>query len=374
MRRFSLFSALLLTSLALPASAQTNSTPLPPNDTLFRRARRMVGEGNGAAGRAMVDSLLKRAEEGSTAYGDALFWRGALAQTAGEAENDYRRVIVEYPLSHYADDALLAIVELEQARGDRAGALAHLQRFVREHPVSSARGIAALAAARLAFDQRDAKVGCAMITEARASAASTDVELRNQIDYFGSKCLNAATDVAVAPTVPAPTNPPRDTTTKKPQATPTQKATSVPTRTASVDTVMKSSKSTGSTANAVATDTVIRSTRTTSRSSKTAAFDSAVKAAARPAPVPAPVAPLKGKGSYTIQLAAYGTRADAEALVKKLQAKGVTARVSGEAKPFRVRLDFYPTRQAAQEEVAALKTRGIIGFVTEERSPVGKSP
>jgi cell division septation protein DedD len=285
----------------------------------------------------MVDSLLKRAEEGSTAYGDALFWRGALAQTAAEAENDYRRVIVEYPLSHYADDALLAIVELEQARGDRAGALAHLQRFVREHPVSSGRGIAALAAARLAFDQRDTKVGCAMIIEARSSAAATDVELRNQIDYFGSKCLNASPDVAVAPPVVVTTIPPRDTTTKRQQATPT-------------------------------------ATRTTGTSSKTAAFDSAVKAATRPAAVPAPVAPLKGKGSYTIQLAAYGTRADAEALVKKLQAKGVTARVSGEAKPFRVRLDFYPTRQAAQEEVAALKTRGIIGFVTEERSPAGKSP
>ena len=82
-----------------------------------------------------------------------------------------------------------------------------------------------------------------------------------------------------------------------------------------------------------------------------------------------------GQGIYTIQLAAYNTRPDAEQLVKKLEAKGVAARVSGTTKPFRVRLTFFPTRQAAQDEVAALKQRGIIGFVTtEERAPAGKSP
>jgi hypothetical protein len=371
MRRLSFFfSSLLLACAMQSVSAQTMTAP--PNDSLFRRARRMVGEGNGAAGRAVVDSLLKRAEEGSTAYGDALFWRGALAQTAVEAESDYRRVIVEYPLSHYADDALLAIVELEQARGDRAGALAHLQRFVREHPVSAARGIAALAAARLAFDQRDTKVGCAMITEARASAASTDVELRNQIDYFGSKCVNAPTDVAVAPTASTPVIPPRDseaTTPKKPATTSPKKPASATTKAPSTDSVAKPAKPN----NAISkpsVDTVAKATK----APKTPVTDSVVRPTTKAAAPPTPTAPAKAKGSYTIQLAAFGTRADAEALVKKLQAKGVMARVSGEVKPFRVRLDFYPTRQAAQEEVASLKARGIVGFVTEERAPAGKSP
>jgi cell division protein FtsN len=74
---------------------------------------------------------------------------------------------------------------------------------------------------------------------------------------------------------------------------------------------------------------------------------------------------------WTIQLAAYNTRADAERLVKKLAARDVKARISGEAKPFRVRLDYYTTRQAAAAEVAALKQRGIIGFVTEEPGTTG---
>ncbi|MEP6733175.1 MAG: SPOR domain-containing protein [bacterium] len=341
--------------------------PPIPNDSLFRRARRMVGEGNGVAGRALVDSLLKQAEEGSTAYGDALFWRGALAGTAAEAERDYRRVIVEYPLSHYADDALLAIVELEQARGDRAGALAHLQRFVREHPVSSARGVAAFAAARLAFDQRDTKTGCAMITEARASTASTEVELRNQIDYFGSRCTGMATGMAAGVAT----------------ATATVNAPAPPTATR--DTVSKSSKkNVATTAKTTAKTTAPAPTEHPSAPVKSPVAPPAKSSPPKPEPAiqpettstktavkaPAP----KAKGNYTIQLAAYATLTDAEQLVKKLSAKGVPARVSGTSKPFRVRLDFYPTRQAALDEVASLKERGIIGFVTEERPPAGKSP
>jgi hypothetical protein len=52
--------------------------------------------------------------------------------------------------------------------------------------------------------------------------------------------------------------------------------------------------------------------------------------------------------------------------VRTLVSRGLKARVSGETKPFRVRLDFYPTHSAAAAEVAALKARGIVGFVAEE--------
>ena len=55
--------------------------------------------------------------------------------------------------------------------------------------------------------------------------------------------------------------------------------------------------------------------------------------------------------------------------MRKLATRGVKARVSGTAKPFRVRLDFYRTRQEAANVVSALKARGIIGFVAEEVPP-----
>lgn len=325
--RLVLLSLLLLGTTTERGAAQQGAQTSPSADSAFRRARRMVSEGNGMAGRALVDSLLRREEEGSTAYGNALYWRGALAETAADAERDYRKVIVEYPLSLYADDALLAIAELEQARGDRAGALAHLQRFVREHPVSSARGIAALAAARLAFEQRDTRTGCAMIVEARASASPSDVELRNQIDYHGTRCpaSTATAGPGIATTLPAPPVVPRDTaTTPVPAPSPARKP--------------------------------VRDTAVTAR--------------------PRPVAPVTvaARGSHTIQVAAYPTRVTAELLVAKLAARGVKARVSGTTKPFRVRLDFYPTREAAQDAVASLKARGIIGFVTTEPAEPGKQP
>jgi cell division septation protein DedD len=251
-------------------------------------------------------------------------------------------VIVEYPLSAYADEALLSLAELEQARGDRAAAFQHLQRFVREHPASPARARAGLAAARLAFEQRDPGHGCAMLGEARASVSSADVELRNQIEYYGSRCTAAAQ--ASAPAAAAPTMVTQAART--PPAAKPEAAKSADTAPSSSETVATASKA------AAATSTASAPTQTPATPER-AASDGA------------------RRGIWTIQLAAYNTREDAERFVRKLATRDVKARISGTSKPFRVRLDFYPTRQAAAAEVAALKRRGIIGFVTDEPRAAG---
>ena len=340
---------------AAQETAPASRPPLPATDSIFKRARRLVSEGDGAAGRAVVDSMLRAATEGSPAYGNALYWRGALAETAADAERDYRRVIVEYPLSPYADDALLSLAELEQARGDRAAAYQHLQRFVREHPMGPARARAGLAAARLAFEQRDVTRGCAMIADARLSAGN-DVELRNQIDYHGARCPAAtaaappaaAARSAGAPSArePGPTNAPAS----RPAAPPSTRP--------STTTAERSPRS------RVPAGTVAPGPDTGASSATTTAVPSTPKAE------PATNAPSP-RGIWTIQLAAYNTRPDAEALVRKLAARGVKARISGDAKPFRVRLDYYQTRQEAAARVAELKQRGIIAFVTDEPRPTG---
>ena len=341
--------SVLVAGLALtaPIGAQSSTQiPLPATDSVFRRARRLISDGDGAAGRALVDSMLRASTEGSAPYGDALFWRGALAETAADAERDYRRVIVEYPLSPYADDALLSLAELEQARGDRAAAYQHLQRFVREHPAGPARARAGLAAARLAFEQRDVARGCAMITDARVSAGTSDIELRNQIDYYGSRCpatAAATTPPAASPAPMAtvsspPAGPPSSSTSSTVTPPPPNVASTPATRPASVP------KEGAGTAKA------------------------ATPTAPKHEPAPRESAP---RGIWTIQLAAYNTRPDAERLVSKLASRGVKARISGDAKPFRVRLDYYPTHQAAAAVVAELKQRGIIGFVTEEPRTAG---
>jgi len=375
--RIILPAVVALCALAHPSDAQGSSgssAPLPATDSIFRRARRLVSEGDGTAGRALVDSLLRAAPEGTPAYGDALFWRGALAETAADAERDYRRVIVEYPLSPYSDDALLSLAELEQARGDRAAAYQHLQRFVREHPASPARARAGLAAARLAFEQHDNSHGCAMISEARASVGTSDVELRNQIEYYGSHCSTAT--ASASPATP-PAVAPRSTANVTPagasRPAPAQPATVSPTphTTGSAATATPRGSSASGTTNAPTA-----STPATNVDAPLSAVATSRKESAKPASAPTErVRPVESTGAsaknaprgiWTIQLAAYNTKADAERLVHKLAAKGVKARISGEAKPFRVRLDYYATRQAAAAEVAALKQRGIIGFVTDE--------
>ncbi|MDQ3673475.1 MAG: hypothetical protein M3365_03740, partial [Gemmatimonadota bacterium] len=116
-----------LTGICVPdafAGAQTVSAA--ETDTMFLRARRLVADGNGAAGRALADSLLAAATPGTPRYAEALFWRASVASTAAAAERDYRLLSIEYPLSPRAEEALLRLAQLEMARGDRSLALKHL--------------------------------------------------------------------------------------------------------------------------------------------------------------------------------------------------------------------------------------------------------
>jgi cell division protein FtsN len=386
MRRLLLSSSMLLGLAVSPVDAQvvpagdSSVSPLPaaqlrpPNDSLFRHARRLVGEGHGVAGRALVDSLLRAADPVSPGYGDALYWHGVVALTATEAERDYRRVIVEYPLAYYKDDALLSIAELEQARGDRAGALAHLQRYVREHAMGKERGTAALGAARLAFEQRDMPLGCSMLAEARRSATAADVELRNQIEAYGtSRCTGQSATTAVASSPPpraAPVAPvsapvvPRSTPVDTPPAR--AKVAAQPKATPPISTMQPPSTPKPSAPKASAPPP-----RSTMASAPPPRSTTATVPAAH-APPPSTTIP-RAATSYTVQLAAYDTRPPAEALVAKLETRGVKARVSGTSKPFRVRLDFYRTHQEAADVVSALKKRGMVGFVTTEARPQGTS-
>ena len=358
-------TASLTTSSAAQGADPSAHTPLSATDSVYQHARRLVSEGDGATGRAIVDSMLRVAAEGTPAFGDALFWRGALAETAADAERDYRRVIVEYPLSPYADDALLSLAELEQARGDRVAAYQHLQRFVREHPMGPARARAGLAAARLAFEQRDVKGGCAMIADARLSAGATDVELRNQIDYQGGRC---PTTTAAAPAPAATPSPSTSVPTVRSSGSPTPAASPPAPRSSSSATSVRASSATATPSSSPSARADSSSTRATTTTSPRSAAPVSAPAVKEPV-----VKHAAARGVWTIQLAAYNTRSDADALVRKLAARGVKARISGDAKPFRVRLDYYDTRQEAAARVAELKQRGIIGFVTDEPRSSGAS-
>jgi ATP/maltotriose-dependent transcriptional regulator MalT len=257
------------------------------------RARQLVVNGNGAAGRLLVDSVIAATNPDTPIYGDALYWRAALAATSADAELDYKRVVVEFPLSERAGDALFQLAQLEVARGDRGAATTHLDRFLLENPASDDRGRAGLMLVRLAFDQNEPQHACAALRRALQDVPATEVELHNQLDYFSPRCVNV------------------DST----RATPT-------------------------------------SARDTTHRDSTSRRDTAA-------------APRASKAKYTLQVAAYGSRADAEALAKRLKARGIDVRVSGTARMFRVRIGRYETRAAAAAAARDLKAKKIDAFVTE---------
>ena len=183
----------------MPARAQ--SAPSATADSVFARARRLVATGNGAAGRLLVDSVLAATDPNSTQYADALYWRAALSTSGADAERDYRRIVVEYGASARSGDALLQLAQLESARGDRATAADHLERFLLENPGHPERARASLTLVHLLVDQNDLPRACSTLRVALAEIPDSAVETRNQLSYYSPRCV--ANDASPGGRVPA---------------------------------------------------------------------------------------------------------------------------------------------------------------------------
>ena len=284
--------AAALVSSAAPAAAFGQRTAAS-DSAVFARARQLVLSGNGAAGRLLVDSVLAATAEHTPAYAEALYWRAALSASSAEAEDDYRRIVVDYPLSRRSGDALLALAQLEVARGDRASAAIHLDRFLAENPASAERERANLLLVRTRFELNDLPRGCAALARALKEVPEGEVEQRNQLAYYSPRCT--ARDVSPGGNLPLP-----------------------PTRAAAAR-------------DSARQDSIARAKR----------------------------------GKYTLQIAAYKSRADAERLAKKLVARKLDARVVPGGKVYRVRIGRYQTRAEAAAAAKQLRARKIDAFVTE---------
>ena len=70
-------------------------------------------------------------------------------------------------------------------------------------------------------------------------------------------------------------------------------------------------------------------------------------------------------GRYSVQLAAFPRKPDAEEFAAKLRKSGLDARVDGSVKPFRVRVGRYSTYTEAVAAQRSLKAKQLSGFVTE---------
>jgi cell division protein FtsN len=327
------------------ANAQASSRA---SDPVFARAQAMVSDGNGAAGRALIDSMIAATPTGAPLYPQALFWRASLASNAADAESDYRHIVVDYPLAPQAEDALLRLAQLELARGDRDGALVHLQRIQRDYPRSKSLARASYWTARVMFEKNDVPNACAANARALAQADSGEIELRNQIQYQGQRCGSVALSQTPTPTTPAVNNPQPATPVSAPTV-PAQTAPTSTTPTLPVQTVPS-------------TPRIVAPSQANDTKPSIVDPEKAPKAAAEKSPAK-PVATGSTGSSFSVQVAAYNHRPDAEKLVSSLSKRGYMARVDGTVAPFRVRIGRYATNSEAEDALKKLKSKHMDGFV-----------
>ena len=348
MFRWRILAGAFASCTATMAVAQTTTRPTDP---VFVRAQALVSDGNGVAGRALIDSVLAATQPSARLYPEALFWRATLASNAADAESDYKHLVVDYPLAPQAEDALLRLAQLELARGDRDGALTHLQRIPRDYPRSKSLARASYWTARVLFEKNDIPNACAANANALSRAAADEIELRNQIQYQGQRCPPPAVSVASIKPPTADATPPAPAAPATAPSTSTETGVSAAKDVKAVDTVP---------AKAVSPVKTVSSAKTVSPASPV------VKTEATPAPAAtvSKTATATPSGStYSVQVAAYNHKADASKLAARLVKRGYAARVDGDTVPFRVRIGRYPTAGEAEKALAKIKAKHMNGFV-----------
>jgi cell division septation protein DedD len=288
-------------------------------DNAVARARTLVEGGNGRAGRLVLDSMVQEAGMSTPALGELLYWRGLLAESSSEAERDWRRLLLEVPMSPRAEDALLRLAQLEQLRGRPAASRALLERLVRDYREPGSQARAHFWLAKAWFDENDRPRACGALDVVQRNAPTSAVELRMQSDDLRTRCrgvtaIAPVVAAAVASAAPAPATPPVAALASNdaawPAATPPDTTTPAPAAGAASTT--------------------------------------------RPA-----------NARYSVQLSALNTLAQAEQFAQRFRARGVDARVDGTSAPFRVRTGYFTTRAQANARLAELKQLGFDGFIAE---------
>lgn len=376
--------------LSCAATLVVAQTPARPTDPVFVRAQALVSDGNGVEGRALIDSVIKATSPTARLYPEALFWRASLASNAAAAESDYKHIVVDYPLAPQAEEALLRLAQLELSRGDREGALIHLQRIPRDYPRSKSLARANYWTARVLFEKNDIPKACAANASALAQVGAAEIELRNQIQYQGQRCPLPAVVAVETPKPPADapsSNPPTSTTAS---STPTSVVTSpanVPATQVAASSTPASLPAVEKAADTAIADTVavtvsvpprtvVQSERmkppTEGRDTKPSIVDpdkspavAKLPAVAKP-PVAKPAtkaSTVSPSGAWSVQVAAYNRKAEADKLASSLTQRGYQARVDGEVAPFRVRIGRYATSKEAEEALRKIKAKQMTGFV-----------
>ena len=294
MRRLLALCALLF-AVASTAGAQT--------DPRLTAAVRAAQEGQGDSARSAVDRLLAATAPTDSLYPEILYTQAMVAGSAADMRRHLQRVVVEYPTSPWADDALLRLVQMDYATRTFDGAARNLERLRLDHPLTPLLAQASYWAGRTYFELRDTTRACRWLADGVA-AAGTDLELQRQLGFLYQRCAAIPRAVAAG-----------DTGTRTTSSPPSRTADSAAARVA----------------------------------------DSLPQRAPTPAP------------KYRVQVAAVATPGAADDAASKAEELGYPAVIVRERGYYKVRAGAFATRQEAQAAIAKLKAGlGGTPFVVAE--------
>jgi cell division septation protein DedD len=206
------FRGLAVGTAVLLLTAQPLNRLTAQTDARLLEALRLAQSGQVDSGRAIVRRLLATLPPSDSSYPQALLAAAKMAPDAVTVASNLNRIVVEYGASPWADDALLLLTQLYFAQHDPAQTVQAAERLNRDYPDSPLRARANFSAARAYFELKNETRGCELIRQA-LDGSGDDVEFKNQVSFYASRCAAAPPPTTTATTTPA-TPTPSDTGTK----------------------------------------------------------------------------------------------------------------------------------------------------------------
>ncbi len=290
----------LAAAILLPASLAGQTDPR------LVRAVQMAQEGQSDSARAAINQLLARTASTDTLYPQILYTAAVVASEPDEMRPKLQRIAVEFPMSSWADDALLRLVQLDYATRELDGAARNLERLAVDFPSTPLFPHVAYWAGRTYFDLQKSTDACRWLADGMARSQD-DIEIQTQLGYLYQRC-NPSNATAAIP-VDSPT-----TTTPSSAAQPV--STTPPDQ------------------------PVVSQASTTASTS----------------------------GTFRVQIAAVGTQAAADAAASQAKSIGYGATIVQENGLYKVRAGSFATRADAQLAAETLKAKvGGAPFVVQDK-------
>jgi hypothetical protein len=186
-------------ALALLLAVWPSGRLAAQSDARLVEALRLAQSGQVDSGRAIVRRVLASLQPSDSVYPQALLAAAKIAPDASTVSSNLNRIVVDYGLSPWADDALLLLTQLYYAQHDPVKTIDAAERLNRDYPDSPLRSRANFSAARSYFELKNETRGCELIQQSLGGMdTSTDVEFRNQVSFYAARCSPTST------TTPAP--------------------------------------------------------------------------------------------------------------------------------------------------------------------------